>query len=185
MDIKEQLKSIITRNISLFDRTEFFPPFDIKSSSLYKTSTTLTSQSNNLSNPTVYPITLNIHTDGAPLVRSVKLSLWPCLASIVELPPQIREKQINIVVLSLWLSSIKPNVNLFTNDSIEQLLDLSHPFILIINNLQFSITIKTQFFVSDLPAKALFWKIINFNGYSACSNCTTEGKEFFQQIFSF
>jgi hypothetical protein len=79
------------------------------------------------------------------------------------------------MVLCLWLSSIKPEVNLFMNDCIRQLVDLSSPFILIINNEQFLISVKMQLFVSDLPAKALFWKTINYNGYNACSNCKTEG----------
>ena len=46
----------------------------------------------------IYPIILNIHTDGAPLVRTTKSSIWPCMASLVELPPQIREMKRNIVV---------------------------------------------------------------------------------------
>ncbi|CAF3749493.1 unnamed protein product [Rotaria sp. Silwood1] len=175
MDIKQQLKSIITRNISLFRNTEFFHPFDINSGSYYKNSMALKNELHTTPNNTIYQITLNIHTDGAPLVRTTKSCLWPCLASVVELPSQVRERQSNIVVLSLWTSSIKPDVNLFMNDCIEQLLDLSNPFKLIINNLDLYITVKTQLFLSDLPAKALFWKTINYNGYSACSSCTSEG----------
>jgi hypothetical protein len=135
----------------------------------------LAKELNKSSYSTVHPITLNIHTDGAPLVRTTKLSLWPCLASVVELAPQVREKQTNILVLCLWSSSVKPNVDLFMKDSIQQLLDLSIPSIITVNDIQFSITVKTQLFLSDLPAKALFWKTINYNGYSACTNCLTEG----------
>lgn len=175
MDIKQQLKTIITRNISLFGKMEFSPPFDINCGSLYRKSSALHKESNKTCSNTICSITLNIHTDGAPLVRSTKSSFWPCLASVVELPPQVREKQVNIVVLSLWTSSIKPDVNLFMNDSIEQLLDLSTPFTLTINDLEFSVIVKTQLFLSDLPAKALFWKTINYNGYNACSYCMSEG----------
>ncbi|CAF4859119.1 unnamed protein product, partial [Rotaria socialis] len=175
LDIKKQLKSIITRNISLIGKTELMQPFDINAGAQYKASTTLPIQLNNTYNNSICPITLNVHTDGAPLVRTTKSALWPCLASIVELPPQVREKQANILVLCLWTSCIKPDVNIFMNDCIQQLLELSVPSSLIVNNLQFSITVKTQLFVSDLPAKALFWKTINYNGYNACSNCFTEG----------
>ena len=175
MDIKEQIRSIISRNISLFNNDKYFPPFDIKSRSFYRMSAKSTNQSHTLSNLKIHSITLNIHTDGAPVVKTTKASLWPCLASIVELPPQIREKQTNILILCLWLSSIKPDVNLFMNDCIRQLVDLSSPFLLTIGNEQFLITVKTQLFVSDLPAKALFWKTISYNGYNACGNCKTEG----------
>jgi hypothetical protein len=41
LDIKEQLKSILGRNMSLFDNPELFPPSDIKSSRSYKESTQL------------------------------------------------------------------------------------------------------------------------------------------------
>ncbi|CAF4494230.1 unnamed protein product [Rotaria sp. Silwood2] len=37
-------------------------------------------------------------------------------------------------------------------------------------------------FVSDLPAKSLFMKTINFNGYYTCTNCITEGTLYNKQI---
>ncbi|CAF4482013.1 unnamed protein product [Rotaria sp. Silwood2] len=39
----------------------------------------------------------------------------------------------------------------------------------------FSISVRTQLFLADLPAKALFWKTINYNGYNACAHCLSEG----------
>ena len=176
LDVKEQLKSVLRRNMSLFSNTELFPSSDITSGNCYKEHVTSANELSEVYGKRVHPVTLNIHTDGAPLIRTTKSSLWPCLASVVELPPQVREQQSNILVLCLWNSSIKPNVNLFMQDCIQQLLDLSNPFTLIINNAEFVIVLKTQLFVSDLPAKALFWKTINFNGYNACTYCPTEGK---------
>ena len=184
MDVKEQLKSIIGRNISLFNNPECFPPFDIKSRSVYNKLSSSTSNCSQTNNDQIHPITLNIHTDGAPMIRTTKSALWPCLASIVELPPYVRERQTNIVILCLWLSSMKPDVDIFLKDCIEQLMELSSPFILIVNNVQFRLTIRTQLFVSDLPAKALFWKTINYNGYNACSYCTTEGIQSYFLMFS-
>ncbi|CAF1498461.1 unnamed protein product [Rotaria sordida] len=175
LDIKQQLKSIVTRNIYLFGNKNLFEPFDISNGEHYKTSITLSNGPNQVSKNFIHSISLNIHTDGAPLIRTTKSSIWPCLASIVELPPQVRENQKNIVILCLWNSSIKPNVDLFMNDCIQQLLDLSTLYTLIVNNLQFSISVRTQLFLADLPAKALFWKTINYNGYNACAHCLTEG----------
>ena len=80
----------------------------------------------------------------------------------------------------MWTSCIKPDVDLFMKDTIQQLLDLAEPNLLVVNNLEFRIKVSTQLFLSDLPAKALFWKTINYNGYSACTSCTTEGNIFFQ-----
>ncbi|CAF4888126.1 unnamed protein product [Rotaria socialis] len=167
LDLREKLQSIVRRNFSLFTgHDELFPSFDIPSGNRYQSKT----------KSIVYPITLNIHANGAPLIRSSKSAVWPCFSSIVELPPPVREYQTNILTLGLWISCIKPNVNLFLDDIIKQLSDLSHNGTSIfIDEHEFKINVKTQFFVSDLPAKALFMKTINFNGYFACTNCMTEG----------
>ncbi|CAF1598178.1 unnamed protein product, partial [Didymodactylos carnosus] len=47
---------------------------------------------------------------------------------------------------------------------------------LFINEHEFNIILLTRYFVSDLPAKALFCNTINFNGYYACSCCRTKGE---------
>ncbi|CAF1530795.1 unnamed protein product [Adineta ricciae] len=86
--IKEQLKSILTRNISLLNEKELSQPYDIDSGAFYKKSMISLNELHRANNVTVYPTTLNIHTDDAPLVHTTKSSLWPCSASIVELPPQ-------------------------------------------------------------------------------------------------
>lgn len=167
LDIREQIQSVIRRNFSLFaDHRDLFPRSDIPSGHRYKAKT----------NQIIHPISLNIHADGSPLVRSTKASLWPCFASITELPPPVREFQSNILTLSLWVSSRKPDVNIFLQDTIQQLEYLStHGTRVFVNDQEFEIFVKPLFFVSDLPAKSLFMKTINFNGYFACTVCMTKG----------
>ncbi|CAF4905960.1 unnamed protein product [Rotaria sp. Silwood1] len=166
VNIREKLQCIIRRNISFFTECqELFPAFDISSGNRYQV----------ITEKVVHPITFNIHVDGAPLVRSTKSSLWPCFSSIVELPPPIREFQTNILTLGFWISCVKPDVNVFLQDIIEQLIDLNqNGTSIFVNENEFKVFVKTQFFISDLPAKSLFTKTINFNGYYACTNCTTE-----------
>ncbi|CAF1259558.1 unnamed protein product [Rotaria sordida] len=156
VNVREKLQSIIKRNFSLFTGSEkLFPSFDIPSGERYGI----------ITKETVHPITLVIHADGAPLIRSTKSALWPCFSAIVELPPPVREYQSNILTLGLWVSAIKPNVNLFLEGIIEQLSDLSnHGTSIFVHEHEFTINVKTQYFVSDLPAKSLFMKTINFNG---------------------
>ncbi|CAF1401636.1 unnamed protein product [Rotaria magnacalcarata] len=158
---------VVRRNLSLLTGNDnLFPPFDISSDDRYQT----------ITKEIDHPITLCIHADGAPLIRSTKSAVWPCFNSIVELPPPVREHKSNILTLGLWASTVKPNVNLFLHDIIEQLIDLSKTGTSIfINEHEFKIHIKTQFFVSGLPAKSLFLKTINFNGYFACTKCFTGG----------
>jgi len=177
MNIREKLQSIVRRNFSLFScHEELFPAFDIPSGTRYQTTT----------KKVVQPITLNIHADGAALVRSTQSALWPCFSSIVELPPPVREYQSNILTLGLWVSCIKPDVNLFLEDIIRQLTDLSqNGTTIFVNDYEFKIYVKTQMFISDLPAKSLFMKTINFNGYYACTNCITEGNYSVCLLFSY
>lgn len=167
VNIREKLQSIIKRNFSLLSKAEeLYPSFDIPSGIRYKNKTKNTS----------FPVTLLIHADGAPLVRSTKSAVWPCFGAIVELPPPVREYQSNILTLGLWVSAIKPNVNFFLEDIIEQLLDLSkHGTTIFIDENEIKLNVNMQYFISDLPAKSLFMKTINFNGYYACTNCITEG----------
>ncbi|CAF1395132.1 unnamed protein product, partial [Rotaria sordida] len=174
VNVREKLQSIIKRNFSLFTGSEkLFPSFDIPSGERYGI----------ITKETVHPITLVIHADGAPLIRSTKSALWPCFSAIVELPPPVREYQSNILTLGLWVSAIKPNVNLFLEGIIEQLSDLSnHGTSIFVHEHEFTINVKTQYFVSDLPAKSLFMKTINFNGYFACTNCITEGVLYNKQV---
>jgi hypothetical protein len=49
-----------------------------------------------------------INTDGAPLVESRNFSIWPVLATVVELNQSSREKFTNIINLGIWLHSSKP-----------------------------------------------------------------------------
>lgn len=44
-----------------------------------------------------------------------------------------------------------------------------------IDNLEFRFVVRTQFFISDLPARALFLRTVSFNGYYACHYCLTKG----------
>lgn len=167
MNIREKLQSIVRRNFSLLSGSEkLFPAFDIARGSRYQSKI----------KRIIHPITLNIHADGAALVRSTKSALWPCFCSIVELPPPVREYQCNIMTVGLWVSCIKPDVNIFLEDIIDQLTALSaNGTTIFVKGHEFKIYVKTQMFISDLPAKSLFMKTINFNGYYACTTCITEG----------
>lgn len=166
MDIRSQIQSILNRNKSLFNHSDLHPKSDICFGDHYR----------NLGDSAFNRITLILHTDGAPLVKLSKQSLWPCFGSIVELPPPVREYQQNIIVLALWSSTIKPDPNIFLYESIEELKHLlDNGTSIFIDGLEFEINVKTQYFISDLPAKSLFCQTIHFNGYSACTECLSTG----------
>lgn len=122
-----------------------------------------------------------LHADGAPLVRSSQQSLWPVFANIVEIPPPFREYQRNILVLALWSSRKKPDVDALLNATLAQLKTLmKYGTTICLNNQEYHFVIRIQGFIADLPAKSLFLKTINFNGRHACTWCCTPGKLEFQ-----
>ena len=166
LDIRTQVQSISLRNQLLLNRKELYPMTDVCYSEFYR----------NKSDITANRITFIVHVDGSPLVKSSKQSMWPCFASIVELPPPIRDYQKNIVLLSLWVSRVKPDPDVFLHETIEELkLLINNGTSIFINEQEYEIFFRTQYFISDLPAKALFCKTISFNGYSACTVCHSTG----------
>ena len=146
------------RNFDLVNKSHLFPPSDICFGEWYQQRSIMSTNK----------ITLVVHTDGAPLIRSSKQSTWPCFTSITELPPPVREFQSNIIILALWTSKMKPNVNIFLDQTINDLLFLiKNAASIFINDHEYKIQLNTQLFLSDLPAKSLFCCTTSFNGYSA------------------
>jgi hypothetical protein len=166
-DIRTQIQSIMNRNSVFMNKSHLFPASDVCFGEQYKQ---MSIMNNN-------KISLIVHADGAPLVRSSKQSIWPCFASITELPPPIREYQCNIIILALWSSRKKPDVNVFLEQTVNDLsILIQNGTSIFIENCEYKIQLATQFFVSDLPAKALFCCTTNFNGYSACTFCCSKGE---------
>ena len=51
--------------------------------------------------PIEITISLNINTDGAPLVKSTRFAMWPISATIVELNQSSSESFPNVILLGL------------------------------------------------------------------------------------
>ncbi|CAF2984120.1 unnamed protein product, partial [Rotaria sp. Silwood2] len=115
-----------------------------------------------------FPITLMLHIDSTPVVHWIKKHTWLVTASIVEIPPPLRENQFNLLLLSLWNAPVKPDADSLLKevcDTIKQTL--------IIDEIKFSIDVLL--FKADLPARALATKHVHHNAYYACLECDQEG----------
>ena len=96
---------------------------------------------------------------------------------LVELPPQERYKFDNILLTGLWYGKSKPNVPVFLKHFVNELSDLA-------NGTDFEddtgqpipSVCRIQSIVPDLPAKALFLNIKQFNGQFGCSTCKHPGR---------
>ncbi|CAF1032580.1 unnamed protein product [Adineta steineri] len=96
LDVRTQLTSIINRNFNLIlKNSDYFPKSDISSGAFYQTT---------ISKLKCNTLTIVLHTDGAPLIRTTKQAIWPLFGSIVEICPPVREYQKNIILLGLWSS---------------------------------------------------------------------------------
>ena len=72
-----------------------------------------------------YPfISVIIHLDGIGLGRSNSKHLWILSCSICELPPNIRNRRQNNIVLSLWISDRQPCIDLWLDRCLCQLANL-------------------------------------------------------------
>ncbi|CAF4182888.1 unnamed protein product [Rotaria sp. Silwood2] len=171
VNIVSRLESILVRNIEVLtgQTNHLFPPSDLSRFEFYQEVT------KNKANENV--ITLILHSDAAPLVRSNKQSLWPFYTSIAELPPPIREYKHNILTLALWASRVKPDPNIFLDFMLFQLRALiERGTSVFIGNIEYRFVVRIQCFIADLPAKSLLLKTINFNGRNACNYCLSTGQ---------
>jgi hypothetical protein len=73
-------------------------------------------------------VSLIVNTDGAPITSSTNYSLWPMLATIVELEPASRGSFKNMVFLGFWLGNNKPNYQLYTKSCLKELRESKSPF---------------------------------------------------------
>lgn len=67
-------------------------------------------------------ISLCLNTDGAPLVVSKGMSLWPVIAKIIELPDNISESFENLIFVGLWLDNQKPAYDVYMAKCVEAIL---------------------------------------------------------------
>ncbi len=74
-------------------------------------------------------ISLNLNSDGAPLIKSRQFSLMPVVATIIELNQSSREKFQNMIILAIWLHNSKPSLDKFFKKAFEELIELTkNPF---------------------------------------------------------
>lgn len=106
--------------------------------------------------------------------------MWPIVATINNLPPQIRTSKANIQLMALWSGKQQPNLQKFTIPILQHLSSLYRQGTIIQYKDTNNITqkVKVRVIVSnwmlDLKAKA---PLQNFksSGYYSCGYCNIEG----------
>ncbi|XP_071785542.1 uncharacterized protein [Asterias amurensis] len=119
-------------------------------------------------------ISLLWNTDGVPIFKSSKFSIWPVLCSINELPMKLRRE--NVLLTALWFGDKKPDMNIFLKPFIDECNSLSSTgFVWKLNN---NVVVSRVFCLVctvDTVARPMLQKFIQFNGFYGCGFCKHKG----------
>ncbi|CAC5355103.1 unnamed protein product [Mytilus coruscus] len=116
-------------------------------------------------------------TDGVPLFKSSKTSIWPFFLAINELPFKIRRIPENLLLVGLWIGPKKPEMLTFLKPFIEDL-QLLEKGIDVTIDYRTTVTLNGSLVAgtADLPAKCTVHKMVQFNGKYSCPQCEHPGE---------
>lgn len=168
--IKKQLEELI--NSSLYLKLRKFDPdvSDVISGNVYRrlrADRTINDQD----------ITLIWNTDGVSFFESSKLSIYPLLFNIIELPYRLRKN--NVLLCGLWYNKQQPKMNIFLKPFVEELIELSvNGFYSTTYQHKKPINIKVHAILSsvDSVARPKIQNVHQYNGDFGCSYCYHKGK---------
>ncbi|CAF0862211.1 unnamed protein product [Didymodactylos carnosus] len=169
-DIKGSMSRVAERNIDLImeypKQAKFLVPNDIINGTIYQRDAT--------NDPT---ITIQLHSDGFDILTTKHKHCYATTATILEIPPPLRDYAQNKILLSLYFSKKEPTPECLLNNLIKRLDELRTIGLTVINfNKKINFKIKFQGDKNDQPCRSLKWKISQFNGFDACTNCLQHGE---------
>uniref|UniRef100_A0A6V7IHC1 Transposase domain-containing protein n=1 Tax=Bracon brevicornis TaxID=1563983 RepID=A0A6V7IHC1_9HYME len=113
------------------------------------------------------------NSDGVPLFKSSQFSIWPLFLKINELPPKKRNKPPNMLLAGLWFGSKKPDANIFLEPLRNSMTHLYDGENFDVRDLEEQVKVRAIVICGtcDLPAKAIFLNMVQFNGTFGCHKC--------------
>ena len=118
------------------------------------------------------------NTDGVPIFKSSKYSLWPLFLAINELPYSQRFRRDNMLLAGVWFGPDKPFMLTYLKPFHTIFHQLETNGISIVNPSGEEITVRAILLCGtcDLPARCLVCNSIQFNGFYGCLRCRQAGK---------
>jgi hypothetical protein len=149
---------------------------DIYDGKIYKS---MSADGGPLSESHPYNISFTLNTDGVPIFKSSKFSIWPVYLMINELPFKLRKQSENMVFCGLWFGDVKPFMATFSQPLHKSLKKLEEDGISITNGEE-NITCKAFLIciTADLPARSILLNMNQFNGAFCCVYCLEKGRTF-------
>jgi len=120
------------------------------------------------------------YTDGVKVFKCSKFSIWPLYFVIPELSYKNRVKRENIILAGLWFGPLKPKVNTFLNPFHSELDKFKRDGYLLNLPNQQTVRVRGALLCGtcDLPAKCIFQRFTQYNGFFGCSRCMQKGERF-------
>lgn len=121
---------------------------------------------------------LVISTDGVPIFKSSKGSLWPVYLMVTSIPPHQRSRVDNLIVASLWFGPTKPNMNIMLEPILRNISSLEEGIVVKQQHSTSDVIIRAKLVLGifDLPAKAAVTNTKQFNGEHGCFYCLDKGE---------
>ena len=119
---------------------------------------------------------LVLSTDGVPIFKSSKGSLWPVYLMLTSIAPHLRTKVENLIVASLWFGPTKPNMNCMLKPILQSISQLEEG-IVVEQASSHAVTLRAKLVMGifDLPARAAATNTKQFNGEYGFFYCTDKG----------
>lgn len=117
---------------------------------------------------------LIVSSDGVPVFKSSKGSIWPIYLTVMSIPPYLRSRVDNMIVAALWYGPVKPNMDVILHPILKKITEFHDIGILLPSGLV--MRPKLLMGVFDLPAKSAVTNTKQFNGKYGCFYCLDEGE---------
>ncbi|CAF4261334.1 unnamed protein product, partial [Rotaria magnacalcarata] len=139
------------------------------------------------SNQNHHNITIILHSDGAPVIDVTNKSVWPVQATIAEIPPPLRDSKLAVMLFGAWLAATKPPRDCLHAPIVIQLETLMKSGINLKQNdgSTWSYNLRIQQAIFDLPARAHFLNVVQYNGYDGCADCCIKDEYLFRYQYCF
>lgn len=180
LDVKSQLKNFFKRQDFLEGLKHRFYRSkkkadnieDVYDSLLYKKLSENDGALSSLNN-----ITFTVNTDGIPVFKSSKTSIWPIFLMINELPYKMRSNRNFMILSGLWYGSDKPSMNLFFDPLLQALMELEKGIEIEKHGGENVLVKAFMFSLScDIPARSAVLNMNQHNGEGCCVKCTQPGQ---------
>ena len=122
-------------------------------------------------------ISFTFNTDGAPVFKSSKVSIWPLFMVINELPYKLRMLKEHMILAGLWFGPHKPNMGTYLSPFLDCFKRLHEGIQCFAPSLgTFMCKAYLLFGTADLPARCLLCNGVQYNGSFSCWKCLQKGE---------